>query len=298
MIYDMNKPNILGESPIWNYFNDTFYWVDIEDYKIKKYNEFYGEYLVSVNNKKIKPTCLALIDANQIFTTVEDGFGIYDFRVKKGFNYIYTPDFVDDEFRSKLRFNDGKCDRDGNFYIGTMDLESPRKPIGSIYKLEPHYFSIKANKVFDNISVTNGLSFTTNNKYMFFSDTPQKKIYMCKPLLSLQKVNHKLVLGDKNSNRCPDGSTVDIENNYYSCLWGGYGIDVFSTINGNFSFKKKIETSKKFNTCCCFGGKDMNKLFITSANNPDDPNDNGSVIIKPMNTFGLKEHPINLNFTN
>jgi sugar lactone lactonase YvrE len=34
MIIDNN--NILGESPIWNYMNKTFYWVDICDKKLNQ----------------------------------------------------------------------------------------------------------------------------------------------------------------------------------------------------------------------------------------------------------------------
>ena len=294
MLYKIDKPNVLGESPIWNHFNNTYYWVDIDDHKIKKFDDFYKEYDVTYNGIKVKPTCLALIDGNKLFTVVEDGFGIYDFRQKNAFNYVSIPDFVDDNFRKNLRFNDGKCDRNGNLYIGTMDLNKPRKPIGNIYKLTP---DLKTIKVFENISVTNGISFSTNNYNMFFSDTPTKKIYMCKPPNSLTKINYRMSLEDDKSNRAPDGSTIDIENNYYSCLYGGYGVDVFSTVNNNINYKYTIKTNNKNNTCCCFGGINMDKLMITSADNPDDPNDNGYTTIRDSNTIGLKEQPINLNFT-
>ena len=295
MMYTIDKPNILGESPIWNHFNNTYYWVDIEDYKIKKFDEFYSTYDIHDKGRKIKPTCLALIDSSKMFTVVEDGFGVYDFRIKNGFNYVYIPEFVDDNFRKNMRFNDGKCDRKGNLYIGTMDLNIPKRPIGNIYKLSP---DLKTTTIFENISITNGISFTTNNSYMFFSDTPKKHIYMCKPPDSLININYRMSLGDENSTRAPDGSTVDIENNYYSCLYGGYGIDVFSTNNANLSYKYTIDTFRKNNTCCCFGGVNMDKLMITSAKNPENDKDNGSTIIKDTNTVGLKEHPINLNFTN
>ena len=34
--------NLLGESPIWNYFDSSLYWVDIDGYKVKKYNDEKG----------------------------------------------------------------------------------------------------------------------------------------------------------------------------------------------------------------------------------------------------------------
>ena len=312
MKYTIDKSNILGESPIWNYNNNTFYWVDIEDCKIKRFDEYYFEFNVHYYGNKLKPTCLSLIDGNKLFTVVEDGFGIYDFRLKNGFNYVYIPEFVNENFKSKLRFNDGKCDRNGNLYIGTMDLEKPRKPIASIYKLGYN----KINEIFNNVSVTNGISFSVDNSTMFFSDTPTKKIYMYDTPDNIdimdsinilnkddtnlsQSIQYEL-LGEENSFRNPDGSTIDYLDNYYSCLYGGFGIDVFSTksMNGEkkFSYNNTIETFKRYNTCCCFGGQNMDKLFVTSAYN--NSSDNGSSIILDTNYTGVKENPINLNYSN
>ncbi len=312
MIIKLDKPNILGESPIWNYFNNSYYWVDIEDHKIKKFDDYYFEYNIYQNDRKIKPTCLALIDSNKIFTVVEDGFGVYDFRKKNGFNYVFIPDFIDENFKSNLRFNDGKCDRNGNLFIGTMDKNTPRKPIASIYKLFCN-FTIKP--IINDIHTSNGISFSLNNKKMYFSDTPTRNLFFQKDRLnqfgkltkdnSLNQNDNIIIPTDENGEnnnleynpyRLHDGSTVDSSDNYYSCLYGGYGIDIFETNDTSFNYLRSISTQKRYTTSCCFGGQNLDKLFITSAYNND--NDNGSAIIKEMDVTGIKETPINLNFTN
>jgi sugar lactone lactonase YvrE len=35
----IKNKNILGESPLWNYINNRLYWVDIEDKKIKCFDD-------------------------------------------------------------------------------------------------------------------------------------------------------------------------------------------------------------------------------------------------------------------
>jgi sugar lactone lactonase YvrE len=112
-----------------------------------------------------KPTSLHLIDGNQLFCSLEDGLGIYDFR-ENNFNYLTKINDKD------VRFNDGKCDRNGILYIGTICKKKPREKIANIYR----FYNNMLENYIDNISNANGISFNKNNE-MFFSDTTEKTIY-------------------------------------------------------------------------------------------------------------------------
>lgn len=259
----INDKNILGESPIWNYFNNKFYWVDIDGKKIKSFND---NYIESFDLEKM-PTCLALIDSNNIFTAVEDGLGIYDFR-NNSYNYLLKIDDKD------VRFNDGKVDKKGIFHIGTMCRTKPRRPIGNIYKYE----NGELIKIIYNIGTSNGISFSKSN-VMYYSDTSVKTIFKLE--------NNKIYELNKYENYGPDGSTIDINDRYYSCLWGGSKIDIYQ----NDKIKNFIDLEIKNPTCCCFGGENMNKLMITSAYVNE--KDNGSPIIIDSDFIGLKECTIN-----
>ena len=271
MLVDLNDKNILGESPIWNNHYQSFFWVDIEDYKIKKYNE---KDLIEVFPTSLKPTCIANYN-NNLVVVLEKGVGIYDFRDKNGVKML-----IDKKWDQNIRFNDGKCDRNGNLYFGSMSLDEPRKNNGKIYKLNKN---LQLDEIIGGIHVSNGISFSVDNSKMYYSDTPQETIY--------QLYNHE---NNNDSNKSifykvngrPDGSTVDCLDNYYSCLWDGFGIEV---IGSNPSF---IETNKRFTTCCSFGGKDLDKLFITSAYNND--KDIGSPVIKDMKINGILEADVSI----
>lgn len=262
----INNINILGESPIWNYMNNKFYWVDILDYKIKSYDD----HNILIYNIEKKPTCLALLDINTIFCAVEDGVGVYDFRINT-FNYI------DRINATNIRLNDGKTDRYGVFHIGSMDRTEKDK-IGDIYK----FTNNKLNIIESSIGISNGISFSTDNKFMYYSDSLTGEIFKKNTLTNDKNVIYKY------NDYSPDGSTIDINDNYYSCLWGGSRIDIFKDNIINDS----IDINCKYPTCCCFGGSDMNKLFITSASLLNNSDNNGKIFIKNMKCTGIYEQPI------
>ena len=145
MLVDLNDKNILGESPIWNNHYQSFFWVDIEDYKIKKYNE---KDLIEVFPTSLKPTCIANYN-NNLVVVLEKGVGIYDFRDKNGVKML-----IDKKWDQNIRFNDGKCDRNGNLYFGSMSLDEPRKNNGKIYKLNKN---LQLDEIIGGIHVSNGI---------------------------------------------------------------------------------------------------------------------------------------------
>ena len=266
----IDKNNKLGESPIWNHFNNILYWVDIDGYSMKKYTDERGVISYNMINK---PTCISLIDANNLFIAVENGLGIYDLRCNN-YTYVHT---IDD---SNVRMNDGKCDRNGNLYIGTMRRNEDTGHTGSIYQY------ISATKcidpIFTSVGISNGISFSKNNEKMYYSDSSTGCLY------SINRNTNEKILMRQYDGIAPDGSTVDVNDNYYSALWGGYGIDIYQ----NDIFCRKIELPCKFTTCCCFGGIDMDRLFISSAYN--DPTDNGWLLSIPTPICGIQETPISL----
>ena len=257
--------NLLGESPIWNYFDSSLYWVDIDGYKVKKYNDEKG--IVSYNMEK-KPTCLALIDRNTMMIALQDGIGIYDYR-NNSYNYLAKID------NKSVRLNDGKCDKNGILYIGSMCLYEPKEPIGTIYNFK----NGTLNELIPNIGISNGISFDKNNT-MYYADSLKKTIY---------KFDANNTVIQSYNNCCPDGSTIDINNKYYSCLWEGYGIDIFN----NDVKENHLSLPCKFTTCCCFGGENMNKLFVTSAYN--NTNDCGNLHVLDLHCNGIKEPVFSFN---
>ena len=251
--------NILGESPLWNKFDKKFYWVDI----LKKEILSYDFNKIHTRKLDMMPTFICMHGVNTLFCAMEDGLGIYDLNTDK-FSYEIKID------ASRVRFNDGKLDRDGVLYIGTMDREEKER-IGSIYK----YINNSLELVVKDIGISNGISFSNDNNTMYYSDSMQGKIFSIK-----DGITQTIKAYDVSS---PDGSTVDAENKYYSCLWGGSRIDIFDENNVINSINIPVINP----TCCAYGGDNMNLLFITSASILHTDGNNGSpLLIK--NPYGYK----------
>ena len=68
--------------------------------------------------------------------------------------------------------NDAKIDPYGGVVFGTFDETSDRnkrRPIGSVYRLSPNGL---LTKLFNQVTVSNGIAFSPNGKTMYFTDTP------------------------------------------------------------------------------------------------------------------------------
>ncbi len=231
----LQKNDKLGESPIWNNYNNKFYWVDIIGKKIKSLDE---NNIISIVDTNKMPCCISLIDNSTLTLALEDEIGIFDIR-----NNIFNSQLKIDG--SKVRFNDGKIDNNNILHIGTMDrLE--KDFIGKIYKYQNGHLDILNN----NIGISNGIAFDSNNK-MYYSDSLSGKLYYDNKLINTYK------------NEAPDGGYVDINDNYYSSIWGGSRIDIYSK---EHKIIDTINLDIKYPTCCCFNGNKMNKLLICNFN--------------------------------
>ncbi|CAG2114797.1 unnamed protein product [Medioppia subpectinata] len=77
----------------------------------------------------------------------------------------------------KNRFNDGKCDSSGRFWVGTMGPETspgvfvPNR--GALYT-----YGSKIEKRFDPVNLSNGLAWSLDNTLMYFIDSTKRIIYV------------------------------------------------------------------------------------------------------------------------
>ena len=68
------------------------------------------------------------------------------------------------------RFNDGKTDRQGRFWSGTMFEAPGKKPakIASLWRLDP---DLSVHRIVDGIGCANGLAWSPDSRTMYFTDS-------------------------------------------------------------------------------------------------------------------------------
>lgn len=74
-----------------------------------------------------------------------------------------------------MRFNDGKCDAFGRFLVGSMYHEEHEcKAIGKLYSICP--LTRKTRILETNVQVSNGITWSIDNKTMYYIDSPLRKV--------------------------------------------------------------------------------------------------------------------------
>ena len=268
--------NLLGECPLWCEETSSLYWVDIEDKKFYCFNTLLGTSQYYTFPLKIGSFCLA--PNHQIIAACENK--IYRIHLDNFDSEVMFE--VNDQ---NIRFNDGKCDRRGRFWVGTTDLNFNSK-IASLYRVDNNITKLR-----EGLICSNGLDWSPDDSIFYLTDSGTNTIYSYQYNLEQGSFNNEscFIL---DSNKTPDGLCVDCDGFIWSAKWGEGKVIRYDS-NGNT--EREILLPVKYPTSCAFGGKEMNTLFITSAAMPiqeKDPYDNsmaGGIFYIKTKTKGLSQ---------
>jgi len=157
------------------------------------------------------------------------------------------------------RFNDGKCDPRGRFLAGTMDM-GETSPNGSLYSVAGKSVA----RLFDNVTISNGLAWSPDYKTLYYIDTPSHEVKAFDYDLETGTIgNMRVLINIPESLGHPDGMTSDTHGSLWIAMWGGAQITRWDPNTGQLL--EQIPVPAKNVSSCVFGGRQMNELFITSA---------------------------------
>jgi sugar lactone lactonase YvrE len=186
------------------------------------------------------------------------------------------------------RLNDGRCDRRGRFWVGSMHETYRDEPRGSFYRIDPDH---SATKAFGGITVPNSVAFSPDDRLMYFADTPAHRIWVFDFDLDAGQLSNRRLFNDLQG-ALPDGSTVDVD----GCLWNAeYRGSRVVRYTPRGRIDRVVELPVSQPTSCAFGGKDLDTLYITTAAQRLSPEqlagepDAGSLFAVRAGTQGLPE---------
>ncbi len=241
----------LGETPVWNSEEDVLYWIDIEGKAVNAYSPAGGMNRTFEVSELIG--CIALAPTGLILATGEDivRFGPDGIPMEM----IHAQVFEDD----KVRFNDGRVDRYGRLYVGTMDLRE-RDPLGRLYLVHSDGTS---EMVLDSLVVSNGLDFSQDGSRLYHIDSSTQGVDVYNVDAESGRIFHRSRLFEvpKRFGE-PDGLVIDAENCLWMALWGGSRVIRFD-LSGKVLEQVIVPVSQP--TGITFGGQDLNQLYICSA---------------------------------
>ena len=282
----IGERSVLGECPIWDARLDALFWVDINSRAVHRWDWKGDEFSTRVMAGR--PGSIALTATPGVLVVaMEHTLLVLDWESGEATTRRDLPIAED-----SVRLNDGRVDRSGNLWVGSMHVPaSDGRSVGSLFCVRPDW---SAREVLTGIGVANGLAFPPSGSVMYFADTTKLIVWR----YAVDSEGHlgerspfvdfaRLQLPGK-----PDGGCVDSDGGYWiACVHGSAVARVFA----DGQLDRIIPVPFRRPTCLAFGGPDLATLFVTSIGGGgqypefDDEPDAGRVLGLDVGFTGVRE---------
>ena len=244
--------SLLGEGPTWSPRDSALYWVDILTPSVHCYDNQKG---VDTEVKLGSMVSVAIPKATGgLLVATPGGLMTLDLE-SKNLSFFCHPE----SDRPGNRYNDGKCDRMGRLWIGTLDMGTAANR-GNLFRVDADGTWKKMDSGF---TVANGLGWSPDNKRMYFADSPRRTIYVYDfDLLTGTVSNRRPFITLGAGDGTPDGMTVDEDGCLWIAIWDAWRVSRYSP-DGKEILRVKMPVPRP--TSCCFGGANLDTLYVTSA---------------------------------
>ncbi|PQV47992.1 SMP-30/gluconolactonase/LRE family protein [Paraburkholderia sp. BL21I4N1] len=259
-------PAMVGESPVWRAAEQALYWVDIPAQKIVRLALEAGKR--SEWRLLEKVACIAFDRHGTVLAGCETGLfavTLGDTATADGQSLqveahrLAAPSFACDD----MRFNDGRCDRQGRFWSGTMVQDmSLARPAGALYRFDER--GVLSVPVVDALITQNGLAWSPDGATMYLSDSHplRRQIWAFDYDIGTGEPRNRRVFADLHHYvGRPDGAAVDADGCYWICA-NDAGRLLRFTPQGKLDREIVVPAVKP--AMCAFGGRDLDTLFVTS----------------------------------
>ena len=252
-------PSLLGESPLWHPDEQLLYWVDIPGLQLNRYDPRTGAH--DAWHFPGEPACIAPLLGGGLLLAMRDG--IWRFDPATGQRSLVAPPPYDP---AAQRFNDGKADAQGRFWVGTID--DKREPRAALYCLADGALQRMA----DGIAASNGLAFSPDGAVLLWADTKAHRVQAfdldaSDGSLSRQRLFAQFPLRDLDApisgyGGRPDGAAMDSEGAYWVAMFEGQRLLRLAPDGTQLA---ELPLPVRCPTMPCFGGPDLKTLYITTA---------------------------------
>ena len=268
----VEQPSALGESPFWHPDEQMLYWVDIPGRQLHRLNVFMGS--VQSWPMPSEPGCIAPArnaagEGTGLVIALRDGI----YRAHEWGGTLQCMVAADHD-KDPTRFNDGKADPCGRFWAGTI-YEPRDASQARLFSLdrrngEEPRLELKAGDA----TVANGLAWSPDEKTVYWADTPSHTIRAWDWDCESNAMRNERVFrqwpgkppgwqsGMSGYGGRPDGAAVDVQGNYYVAMFEGARLVKLSPKG---ELLADIAVPAQCPTMPCFGGSDLQTLYLTSA---------------------------------
>jgi sugar lactone lactonase YvrE len=256
----------LGESPFWHPLEQKLYWVDIPGKQLLRADVH--KRTVEAWDMPSEPGCIAPAARGGLVIALRHGV----FRAAAwgdALQHIATLPYD----TAQVRANDGKCDALGRFWVGTIDEPKARRA-AELFSIDCRAGQALVQRQAGDALTANGLAWSPDARTLYWADTPSHVVHAWDFDLAGNRLNaHRIHLqfaakpaawthAERSYQGRPDGAAVDALGNYWVAMFEGRRVCQFAP---DGRLLQTLETPVQCPTMPCFGGADLQTLYVTSA---------------------------------
>jgi D-xylonolactonase len=243
----------LGEGPLWSEREQALYWVDILGHRLHRLIPASGQQSSWDFEEEISAVAERATQPGLI-VSLRHGFALFDPATEELSRLVQLESAMPGN-----RFNDGKCDRRGRFWAGSMDFAC-KSPTGSLYCFD----GASPPRCMDGTyAVTNGPAWSADQRVMYMNDSVNGRVMAFDFDIEHGTISGKRVfLQFSDEEGSPDGMTTDAEGGLWIAHWGASRV---TRRDERGAVLQTIKLPCSQITSCAFGGPGLRTLYITSA---------------------------------
>ncbi len=209
----------VGESPVWDAANRRVLFADIPGKRVLSYGIDGG-----VQSGWDFPEIVAsfgLARSGRLVVALRDRVVLFDPVSGEMVELTGVMDLPDSN-----RLNDGKVGPDGGFWVGGIDLQAPRRPTASLYRVTPDG---RVETRATGYAGSNGLAWSPDGRTMYHSDSTASFIeaWDFDPATGDMR-GHRVVTEVSAEVGRPAGGAMDVDGNYWSAAPSVGHVNCFS----------------------------------------------------------------------
>ncbi|XP_072388268.1 regucalcin-like isoform X3 [Diabrotica undecimpunctata] len=261
-VHQLTTPIGLSEGPHWDSRKNVLFFVNIPDGEVYAYHynsKILNKIILSGTASPVVPSRndpnLLMVGINRSVVAVE-----WDGKNNLGGQQVLTT--LSQQF-PESRLNDGKADKQGRLWWGTMGSEGQ----GLLYTITKKNLN-NPNIAVQSVSTSNGLAWNKANNKLYYIDTPTLKVvsFDYDDENGTISSTNKTVFDLRSTNNVtgyPDGMTIDTEDNLYIALYGGGSVIKVNPATGKLL--KVIAIPARDISSVTWGGPNLDILFVTTS---------------------------------
>lgn len=279
MIKSVSKQrNRLGECPVWSAQERRLYWMDLLEPALYAYE--YGSGAISGWPMPEYLGGLALRQGGGLVLGLQTrvaAFNPASGRLETLFQFA--------DIDGAMRFNDGKADARGRFWIGNMKdpglapageeiSDADKEGAGALWVLDADG-SFQARE--SGFTTPNGFAWSLDDSLLYLADSHREAIYVHDyDLESGTFANRRLFASSRGEAGVPDGACLDAE----GCLWSArHGGGCIVRYQPDGVVAARIDLPVTLPTSLAFGGPELDTLYVTTSS---DGLDDAELAEQPM----------------